>query len=232
MPKPPSPPEENPFITVDEDGNYTINTIDGDEGSKGDLVKLDLSDQSTDQDVTITGSESGDMIHVFTGSGNDTIRIGDGEGDVRGATRLSTGDGNDTVIIDGSDPSYFDNIIELEEGDDTVTLNLAEVLQGRGYTMINGNEGNDTVRIDTAGLEEIVGEGNVDAVIAQIQADFDAWKATNPPAVKTFNVLDSIAPSGDPIEHGGTLYLGPCIETLEFYDSLLVESSGSDGIIS
>jgi hypothetical protein len=233
MPKPNKPPAENPFVTLDDEGNVTINTIDGDEGARrGDSVIYDVSDEANDQNITIAGSESGDNIRVFTGSGNDTINIGDGENDVDGGNLVFTGAGNDQVIIDGASPSHIDNIIELGAGDDYAELNLAEALQSTGYTMIKGQEGNDTVKIDIAGLEEIVGEGNIDAAIAQLQADFDAFKASNPPQSKVFNVLDSVEPSGEAVDHGGTLYLGSGIETLEFFDSLVVDASSSDGITS
>lgn len=232
MPKPakPSKPggELDPHITVDENGTYIIDANDGDV-RKGDRVNLDLSNETEGKNVNIIGSEPGDVITVSTGSGNDTINVGDGEYDVLGGSRIFTGDGDDQVNINGASPSYVDNHINLEAGDDTATLKLIDMFQSEGFTVVSGGEGNDTVVIDTAGLETIVGEGNVDAAIAQLQSDFDAYKASGMPG--TFNVRDSIDPTGDPIDHGGTLYLDSSVETLEFINSSVASASGSDGII-
>jgi Ca2+-binding RTX toxin-like protein len=117
---------------------------------------VNISDGGT-HSVTFDGFEN---FRIATGSGNDTITVGDGVNNVKtgagndtitggdGRNAIFGGSGNDTVTAgDG------DNVIIGETGNDTITA-------GNGANVINGGTGNDTLSAGDGGNRIVGGSGD------------------------------------------------------------------------
>ena len=149
-------------------------------GAGVDLLAVDYRDATTAVIGTATNISDGgshavtfdgfENFYIGTGSGNDTITVGNG------ANRITSGSGNDTIT--GGDGG---NIIRGQGGNDTITA-------GNGDNNVGGGSGNDTITTGTgedlifsglgddtviagAGDDSVFGDGGVDTVDAG--ADFD-----------------------------------------------------------
>jgi Ca2+-binding RTX toxin-like protein len=115
---------------------------------------------------SVNGSAKADLL--FGGSGNDTLRTGDGDDWVdggKGNDILNGGDGNDTLLGgEGNDTLHGENGDDLlagGEGDDALNGNDGDdtLDGGAGNDILNGGHGDDTYLISRAGGRDVINDG-------------------------------------------------------------------------
>ena len=97
---------------------------------------------------TFIGTSAADIINgnsqantINGGGGLDVINGGGGDDNITGIGTIHGGDGNDTIVISGTDPTSSDNAIYGDAGNDTIILTANSVTN----VAIYGGDGNDYI---------------------------------------------------------------------------------------
>ena len=125
-------------VTVSGAGGVTMNSLDG----MKKLASIDASGSSGKNSFK-SEAELAALTMVKGGSGSDTVELATS---LRGKlASIDTGDGGDTVMIDGD---YSDDglMVDLGAGDDTFHGG-----EGNGESRIYGGDGEDTLRLSEDG---------------------------------------------------------------------------------
>ena len=150
-------PQLGNTISIDEDGDDTLNGGGGDDtifGSTGDDT---VSGGAGDDDIS-----GGDGVDdLFGDAGDDTIAGGD-EDDL-----LNGGEGDDSLFGDSGDDTLVgadgDDVLDGEQGDDTI-------LGGNGNDTLNGGDGDDF-------LAGALGQDSIDGGDGE---DFNSFQGVTP----------------------------------------------------
>lgn len=182
----------------------------GDLGAANNAGRITNADTITAQgggNVTLglllDGNETDQAYSVTTGSGNDSINMiidGDAVDYANSSVNISTGDGDDTVLVDFDlediggqneqlNQAILDNVlIETGAGNDTITIDDNAFGSDIGNANIRAGSGNDTVYTDGAANpsgQNAVWAFNFDNIRADAQGGIGLSGADDLPGVQT-----------------------------------------------
>jgi len=121
---------------------------------------IDINLDGNTNDVTITSADG--TSNIWSGSGDDSITLGDGNHYVSGDDLgLGGGGGDDVITVGDADGDDSGSFIAGEDGDDTITvgdgehyvdggldddtITVGDTLDGDGGSIIHGEDGDDTI---------------------------------------------------------------------------------------
>jgi Ca2+-binding RTX toxin-like protein len=178
-------PDSGLFVVEEvRDGGDTI-TINGQAGN--DTITVGLPDSPINAELALNGGDGNDTIIgsdgaevISGGNGDDSLSGGGGDDTLlggEGRDRLMGGAGDDELSGGGGDDTLFGDTGEAiplaEGGDDTLNGGLGvDILNGEtGADRVNGNEGNDILRIQGSAAVDDTLDGGAGADVLELIGD-------------------------------------------------------------